>query len=106
MSLLRFGWRAGLPLALLPAAVAAPVPMEARAPAPVVRVLLQEAPSLELEAGSSTLRLGDGAGRTLLELAPGGPAAVVPQRFGPGSEAGGTGQRSPAAVPAIGSGLD
>ena len=71
VSLLRFGWRTGLPLALLPAAVAAPVPIEAMAPAPLVRVLLQEAPSLELEAGSAPLRLGDGAGRTLLELAPG-----------------------------------
>jgi stage II sporulation protein D len=72
VSLLRFGWRAGLPLALLPAAVAAPIPMEARgAPVPLVRVLLQEAPSLELEADSAPLRLGDGAGRTLLELAPG-----------------------------------
>ncbi|MCP9798154.1 SpoIID/LytB domain-containing protein, partial [Cyanobium sp. Lug-B] len=71
MTLLRFGWRAGLSLALLPAAVAAAVPTEARAPAPVVRVLLREAPTLELVAGSTVLRRGDATGRTLAELAPG-----------------------------------
>ncbi|WP_371734026.1 SpoIID/LytB domain-containing protein [Synechococcus sp. CCY 9618] len=71
MSLLRLGWRAGLPLALLPAALASPPPLQAIAPEPMVRVLLQEAPSLELEAGSAPLRLGDGKGRTLLEIPPG-----------------------------------
>lgn len=74
-----------MPLALLPAAVAGPVPIQAKAPAPVVRVLLQEAPSLELEAASGTLRVGDGAGRTLLELAPG--ARLQLRRSGPALEA-------------------
>lgn len=85
VTLLRFGWRAGLSLALLPAAIAAPVPMEARAPAPVVRVLLREAPTLELEAGSTVLRLGDGTGRTLAELAPGARLQLL--RSGPSLEA-------------------
>ena len=85
VTLLRFGWRAGLSLALLPAAVAAPVPTEARAPAPVVRVLLREAPTLELEAGSTVLRLGDASGRTLVELAPGARLQLV--RSGPALEA-------------------
>lgn len=70
VTLLRSGWRAGLPLALLPA-LAGPVPLQAIAPAPVVRVLLQEAAMVELNAGSGVLRVGDGEGRTLLELVPG-----------------------------------
>jgi stage II sporulation protein D len=73
VSFLRIGWRTGLPLALLPAVAPVPVPLqvEARAPEPQVRVLLQEASSLELDAGNASLRIGDGQGRTLLELPPG-----------------------------------
>jgi stage II sporulation protein D len=71
VSFLRLGWHAGLPLALLPTALAPPAPLQAKASDPVVRVLLQESPSLELEAGATALRVGDGRGRTLLNLAPG-----------------------------------
>jgi stage II sporulation protein D len=71
VSFLRLGWHAGLPLALLPTALAPPAPLQAKATEPVVRVLLQESPSLELEAGPNPLRVGDGRGRTLLQLAPG-----------------------------------
>ena len=80
-----FGWRAGLPLALLPAALVAPAPVQAIAPEPVVRVLLQEAPSLELVAGRVPLRVGDGKGRTLLKIAPG--ERLVLRRNGPALEA-------------------
>jgi len=51
----------------------------------VVRVLLREAPTLELEAGSTVLRLGDATGRTLVELAPGARLQLV--RSGPALEA-------------------
>jgi stage II sporulation protein D len=51
----------------------------------VVRVLLQEAPSLDLEAGGGALRIGDGQGRTLLELAPGQRLQL--RRSGPTLEA-------------------
>jgi stage II sporulation protein D len=72
VSLLTPGWRLGLPLALLPAAVALHAPLEARGPEPVVRVLLQEASAVELGvAGPAPLRVGDGRGRTFLELPPG-----------------------------------
>jgi len=51
----------------------------------VVRVLLREAPTLELEAGSTVLRLADATGRTLAELAPGARLQLV--RSGPALEA-------------------
>ncbi len=66
------GWRAGLPLILLPVAAVPPGPLQAGGAEPVVRVLLQEGPTLELSAvGSSPLLVGDGRGRTLLRLPPG-----------------------------------
>ncbi|MEB3322143.1 MAG: SpoIID/LytB domain-containing protein [Synechococcaceae cyanobacterium] len=72
MSLPSPGWRIGLPLALLPAAVALHAPLQARGPDPLVRVLLQEATAVEVGvAGSTPLRVSDGRGRTLMELAPG-----------------------------------
>jgi stage II sporulation protein D len=67
----RSGWRAGLPLALLPAAVMVQGPLVARGTEPVLRVLLEQAGSLELGAPSSPLRLEDGRGQ-LLVLVPAG----------------------------------
>ncbi len=67
----------GLPLRLglalgLTTALAQPMGVGALAPSPVVRVLLQEAPSLDLAAsGPTSLRLEDSLGRTLLEVRPG-----------------------------------
>jgi len=69
VSFLSPGWRAGLLFILLPAAVALHAPLQARSPEPVVRVLLQEAPVLEVGAvGLAPLSVGDGQGRTLLRL--------------------------------------
>ena len=67
----------GLPLRLglalgLTTALAQPMGVGALAPSPVVRVLLQEAPRLDLAAsGPTPLRLEDSLGRTLLEVRPG-----------------------------------
>ncbi len=72
MSFPSSGWRLGLPLTLLPAAVALHAPLQARGPEPVVRVLLKEAPVLEVGvAGSAPLQLRDDGGRSLLEIRPG-----------------------------------
>jgi stage II sporulation protein D len=66
------GWRIGLPLTLLPVAVALHAPLQARGPEPVVRVLLKEAPLVEVGvAGSVPLQLRDDGGRFLLEIVPG-----------------------------------
>ena len=67
----RSGWRTGLPLALLPAAVMVQGPLLARGTEPVLRVLLEQAGSLEVGALSSPLRLEDGRGQLLL-LVPAG----------------------------------
>ncbi|MEB3265839.1 MAG: SpoIID/LytB domain-containing protein [Cyanobacteriota bacterium] len=56
-----------LPLPLL----LAPEPLRAGPPEPVVRVLLQEAPQVQLAAVAVPARLNDGGGRVLLTLQPG-----------------------------------
>ncbi|MFY8149107.1 MAG: SpoIID/LytB domain-containing protein [Prochlorococcaceae cyanobacterium] len=61
--------RALAPLPLV--AALAPAVVQARAAEPELRVLLQEAPSLEIAAAASPLRLSDGRGRLLLQLPPG-----------------------------------
>ncbi len=59
-------------LAPLPLVAAlAPALVQARTAEPELRVLLQEGPSLEIEAATTPLRLSDGGGRMLLELPPG-----------------------------------
>jgi stage II sporulation protein D len=73
------GWRAGLLLTLLPAAAVLHTPLQARSPEPVMRVLLQEAPVLEVAAaGSVPLSVGDGQGRTLLRLPAGNRLRLRP----------------------------
>lgn len=72
VSFLSPGWRVGLLLTLVPAAVVLHAPLQARSSEPVMRVLLLEAPLLEVQAaGSVPLSVGDGQGRTLLRLPPG-----------------------------------
>jgi stage II sporulation protein D len=73
-------WLAALPLALLPLAAppvallvvdALEAPLAAKAPEPVLRVLLGQGTSFELAAGSQPLSLADARGRSLLPLAAG-----------------------------------
>jgi stage II sporulation protein D len=72
------GGLALLPLVLLPAAVDARAPQWDRSSVdssrrePVLRVLLQQGPVLQVAAGSVPLRIGDDRGRTLLDLPSGG----------------------------------
>jgi stage II sporulation protein D len=77
------GWRIGLPLTLLPVAVALHAPLQARGPEPVVRVLLKEAPLVEVGvAGSAPLQLRDDGGRSLLEIRPGQRMRLRPGKGG------------------------
>ncbi|HYP03460.1 MAG TPA: SpoIID/LytB domain-containing protein [Cyanobium sp.] len=77
------GWRAGLLLSLLPAATILHTPLEARSPEPVMRVLLQEAPFLEVAAaGSVPLSVSDGQGRALLRLPAGNRLRLRPGSTG------------------------
>jgi stage II sporulation protein D len=88
-----------LMLALPLPVVLAPVPLRAGAPEPVVRVLLQEAPQVQLVAVAGSARINDEGGRVLLTLQPGerlaarldagqlvlrrlGPAAAAPEEAG------------------------
>jgi stage II sporulation protein D len=64
------GWRWGnalaLPLALVWAAPARPVGTD-----PVLRILVRAAPTIELGAAGTALRLSDAGGQVLYVLAPG-----------------------------------
>ncbi|MFM9110991.1 MAG: SpoIID/LytB domain-containing protein [Prochlorococcaceae cyanobacterium] len=62
-----------LPLAALalPLLVLGPAPLHASAPEPLVRVLLQEAPTVRLAAVTVPVQLRDDSGRALLTLRPG-----------------------------------